>query len=39
MSGDNCPREAIVEDESRLLRIEEERAEALARRKEFLTGW
>jgi len=42
MSGIDCLREAIVaivEEEFRLLRVEEERAEALARRKEFLTCW
>ena len=42
MSGIDCLREAmvaIVEEESRLLRVEEERAEELARRKEFLTCW
>ena len=42
MSGIDCLREAmvaIVEEESRLLRVEEERAEELARRKEFLTFW
>jgi hypothetical protein len=39
MSGIDCLREAIVEEEPRLLRVEEERAEALARRKECLTCW